>query len=70
MTLGALDCPNEDRSRPELSLAQARRNELLSLVHLNRALGGGWQECAGESRSREVSFHIHLAIAFLAGVRI
>ena len=28
----------------ELSLAQTRRNELLSLVQLYRALGGGWQE--------------------------
>jgi len=28
----------------ELSLAQARRDELLSLVQLYRALGGGWQE--------------------------
>jgi multidrug efflux system outer membrane protein len=27
----------------ELSLAQARRNELLSVVQLYRALGGGWQ---------------------------
>jgi multidrug efflux system outer membrane protein len=27
----------------ELSLAQTRRNELLSLVQLYRALGGGWQ---------------------------
>jgi multidrug efflux system outer membrane protein len=28
----------------ELSLAQTRRNELLSLVQLYKALGGGWQE--------------------------
>jgi outer membrane protein, multidrug efflux system len=28
----------------ELSLAQARRDELLSLVQLYKALGGGWQE--------------------------
>jgi multidrug efflux system outer membrane protein len=28
----------------ELSLAQTKRNELLSLVQLYRALGGGWQE--------------------------
>jgi outer membrane protein, multidrug efflux system len=28
----------------ELSLAQSRRDELLSLVQLYRALGGGWQE--------------------------
>ena len=27
----------------ELLLAQARRNELLSVVELYRALGGGWQ---------------------------
>jgi outer membrane protein TolC len=28
----------------ELSLAQIRLSELLSLVQLYRALGGGWQE--------------------------
>ena len=28
----------------ELGLAQARRNELLSVVQLYRALGGGWSE--------------------------
>jgi len=28
----------------ELLLAQARRNELLSVVQLYRALGGGWQQ--------------------------
>ncbi|MFZ0950275.1 MAG: TolC family protein [Candidatus Sulfotelmatobacter sp.] len=28
----------------ELGLAQARSNELLALVQLYRALGGGWQE--------------------------
>jgi multidrug efflux system outer membrane protein len=28
----------------ELNLAQTRRNELLSLVQLYKALGGGWQE--------------------------
>jgi multidrug efflux system outer membrane protein len=27
----------------ELNLAQARLNELLSVVQLYRALGGGWQ---------------------------
>jgi multidrug efflux system outer membrane protein len=27
----------------ELSLAQLRKNELLSIVQLYRALGGGWQ---------------------------
>jgi multidrug efflux system outer membrane protein len=30
----------------ELSLAQARRNELLSVVQIYRALGGGWQSPA------------------------
>jgi multidrug efflux system outer membrane protein len=29
-----------------LTLAQARRNEYQCLVHLYRALGGGWQEGA------------------------
>ena len=28
----------------ELSLAQTKRNELLSLVQLYKALGGGWQQ--------------------------
>jgi len=28
----------------ELALAQARRNELLSVVQLYRALGGGWEQ--------------------------
>ena len=28
----------------ELNLAQTKRNELLSLVQLYRALGGGWQQ--------------------------
>jgi outer membrane protein TolC len=27
----------------ELNLAQARRNELLSVIQIYRALGGGWQ---------------------------
>jgi multidrug efflux system outer membrane protein len=27
----------------ELNLAQARRDELLSVVQLYKALGGGWQ---------------------------
>jgi outer membrane protein TolC len=27
----------------QLSLAQTKRNELLSLVQLYKALGGGWQ---------------------------
>jgi len=30
----------------ELVLAQARLNELLSVVQLYRALGGGWQAAA------------------------
>ena len=30
----------------ELELAQARRDELLSVVQLYRALGGGWSESA------------------------
>jgi len=29
----------------ELNLAQARGNELLALVQLYQALGGGWQQC-------------------------
>ena len=41
--LGALDCVNEDPSAAELSLAQAWRDELLSVVLLYTALGGGWQ---------------------------
>jgi outer membrane protein TolC len=28
----------------ELNLAQARLNELLSVIELYRALGGGWQQ--------------------------
>jgi multidrug efflux system outer membrane protein len=28
----------------ELTLAQLRKNELLSIVQLYRALGGGWQQ--------------------------
>jgi len=32
----------------QLDLAQARRNELLSLIALYRALGGGWVETQGE----------------------
>ena len=35
--LGALDCANEDPSAAELSLAQARRVELLSLIQLYKA---------------------------------
>ena len=33
-----------DLFNAELSLAQARRDELLSLVQVYKALGGGWQE--------------------------
>jgi multidrug efflux system outer membrane protein len=32
----------------ELSLAVARRNELLSVIQLYRALGGGWTEPIGQ----------------------
>jgi multidrug efflux system outer membrane protein len=41
--LNALDA-DRDLFDAELGLAQARRDELLSLVQLYRALGGGWQE--------------------------
>jgi len=40
--LNALDADRELFSA-ELSLAQTKRNELLSLVQLYKALGGGWQ---------------------------
>jgi outer membrane protein, multidrug efflux system len=40
--LNALDSDRE-LFNAELSLAQTRRNELLSLVQLYKALGGGWQ---------------------------
>jgi multidrug efflux system outer membrane protein len=36
----------------ELSLAQARLNELLSVVQLYRALGGGWQTAAPQLQTR------------------
>jgi multidrug efflux system outer membrane protein len=36
----------------ELVLAQARRNELLSVVDLYRALGGGWTESGPQSISK------------------
>ena len=39
----ALDA-DRDLFNAELSLAQTRRNELLSLVQLYKALGGGWQQ--------------------------
>jgi len=40
--LSALDA-DRDLFNAELGLAQVRRNELLALVQLYRALGGGWQ---------------------------
>ena len=41
--LNALDA-DRDLFDAELRLAQTRRNELLVLVQLYRALGGGWQQ--------------------------
>jgi multidrug efflux system outer membrane protein len=41
--LNALDA-DRDLFNAELSLAQTRRNELVSLVQLYKALGGGWQQ--------------------------
>jgi outer membrane protein, multidrug efflux system len=41
--LNALDS-DRDLFDAELGLAQTRRNELLTLVQLYKALGGGWQE--------------------------
>jgi outer membrane protein TolC len=35
---------DQDLFTAELSLAQVRRDEMLSLVQLYKALGGGWQE--------------------------
>ena len=40
--LNALDA-DRDLFDAELRLAQTRRNELLAMVELNLALGGGWQ---------------------------
>jgi multidrug efflux system outer membrane protein len=40
--LSALDA-DRDLFSAELALAQGRRNELLALVRLYKALGGGWQ---------------------------
>ena len=40
--LNALDA-DRDQFQAELNLAQLRRNELLSIVQLYKALGGGWQ---------------------------
>jgi len=41
--LNALNA-DQDLFVAELNLAQSRRDELLSLVQLYKALGGGWQE--------------------------
>ena len=41
--LNALDA-DRDLFDAELKLAQARRNELLALVQIYKALGGGWQQ--------------------------
>jgi len=41
--LNALDA-DRDLFQAELNLAQIRRNELLTVVQLYKALGGGWQE--------------------------
>ena len=35
---------DRDLFNAELNLAQTKRNELLSLVQLYKALGGGWQQ--------------------------
>ena len=40
--LNALDA-DRDQFQAELNLAQLRRNELLTIVQLYKALGGGWQ---------------------------
>jgi multidrug efflux system outer membrane protein len=40
--LNALDA-DRDQFQAELTLAQLRRNELLAIVQLYNALGGGWQ---------------------------
>ena len=41
--LNALDA-DRDLFEAELRLAQTKRDELLALVQLYRALGGGWQQ--------------------------
>jgi multidrug efflux system outer membrane protein len=41
--LNALDADRE-LFDAKLNLAQTKRNELLSLVQLYKALGGGWQQ--------------------------
>lgn len=46
--LNALDA-DRDLFQAEVALAQARRGELLSLVQLYKALGGGWQPEEGEN---------------------
>ena len=40
--LNALDA-DRDQFQAELTLTLIRRNELLSIVQLYKALGGGWQ---------------------------
>jgi len=40
--LNALDA-DRDQFQAELNLAQIRRSELLTVVQLYKALGGGWQ---------------------------
>jgi multidrug efflux system outer membrane protein len=40
--LNALDA-DRDQFQAELNLAQIRRGELLTVVQLYKALGGGWQ---------------------------
>jgi multidrug efflux system outer membrane protein len=40
--LNALDS-DRDLFQAELTLAQLKRNEILSVVQLYKALGGGWQ---------------------------
>ena len=37
----------------KLALAQARRNELLSVIQLYRALGGGWVEPVRQQLSQQ-----------------
>ena len=39
----------------ELNLAQARLNELLSVVSLYRALGGGWQAPVPQAQANAAS---------------
>jgi outer membrane protein TolC len=40
--LNALDA-DRDQFQAELTLAQIRRSELLAIVQIYKALGGGWQ---------------------------